>query len=291
LDTLKALDLSFSSASQAWCQARKAEGWDILIQCAWTGVTTPAPASANLQNGRLGGQITSEYTVVNTLPAATAVNKAVGAAAAEWEHLNFASVDVEVATTPAIIRQAVDGLRALGKKVCIYTGKSWWNWFQLQFGGNFDFSDVPAWLADYDGNPALDPPPLGRLGPVIGKQYRGSHDIGGVTVDASTFNSAFVSPPQEEDDMSFPPPHYHSNTEGAVMLIGLLKHPLDSAGHARAHALGSADIGPVDLSGLQYLASTFQQSVPADPGAGLTAEEIAAIAKAVRTEFETDPLK
>ena len=91
--------------------------------------------------------------------------------------------------------------------------------------------------------------------------------------------------------MPFPPPHYHSNSEGAMMLIGLLKHPLDSAGHARAHALGSADIGPVDLSGLQYLASTFQQSFPADPGAGLTAEEIAAIAKAVRTEFETNPLK
>ena len=141
--------------------------------------------------------LTAGYTVVNSLSGIIAINKAAGAAGAEWEHLDFVSVDVEVATTPAIVRQAVDGLRALGKKVCIYTGAWFWNWLQLQFGGNFDFSDVPAWLADYDGNPALDTPRLGRLGPVIGKQYRGSHDIGGVTVDANTFSDSFI----QEDDM------------------------------------------------------------------------------------------
>ena len=189
---MRAVDLSFSAASLAWCQARKAEAWALLIADLWTGVSTPAPARANLANARQAGMLTAAYTVVNTLPAATAVNKAIGAAGAEWEHLNFVSVDVEVETTPATVRQAVDGLRALGKKVCIYTGAWFWNWFQLQFGGNFDFSDVPAWLADYDGNPTLDTPRLGRLGPVIGKQYRGSHDIAGVTVDANTFDDSFI---------------------------------------------------------------------------------------------------
>ena len=191
---MKALDLSFSSASFAWCQGQKAAGWQLLIADLWTGVSTPAPARANLANARQAGMLTAGYTVVNSLPGITAINKAAAAAGPEWEHLSFVSVDVEVQTTPAIVREAVDGLRALGKKVCIYTG----GWFWNQFGGNFDFSDVPAWLADYDGSSVLDTPRLGRLGPVIGKQYRGSHDIGGVTVDANTFDDAFVSPQEEE---------------------------------------------------------------------------------------------
>src|SRR3990167_5334867 len=103
---MRALDLSFSSASLAWCQARKAEGWGLLIPDLWTGAVSPAPARANLANARQAGMLTAGYTVVNTLPAATAVNKAIGAAGAEWEHLNFIAVDVEGETTPATVRPA-----------------------------------------------------------------------------------------------------------------------------------------------------------------------------------------
>jgi len=182
---MKALDLSFSAASREWCAARKAEGWELLIVNLWTGASTPSPARANLVNARAAGMLTAGYTVVNMTPA-TAVNKAALAAGTEWEHLAFVSVDVEIATTPAIIRQAVDSLRTLGKKACIYTGGWFWG------GVTGDFSDVPAWLADYDGNPAMDTARLGRLGPVIGKQYKNSHDIGGVTVDANTFSDSFI---------------------------------------------------------------------------------------------------
>jgi len=201
---MKALDLSFSSASLAWCQARKAEGWALLVQDLWTGVSTPSPARTNLVNARQAGMLTAGYTVVNNLSGITAINKAATAAGPEWEHLSFVSVDVEVATTAAIVRQAIDGLRAQGKLVCIYTGGWFWNSF-IQQGG--DFSDVPSWLADYDGNSTMDTARLAKLGPVCGKQYRGSHDLGGVTVDANTFDDGFMAvlatpaPAIEEEDM------------------------------------------------------------------------------------------
>ena len=153
---MKALDLSFSAVSREWCQARKAEGWELLIQNLWTGASTPTPARTNLVNARAAGMLTAGYTVVNMTPA-TAVNKAALAAGTEWEHLAFVSVDVEIATTPAIIRQAVDSLRTLGKKACIYTGSWFWG------GVTGDFTDVPAWLADYDGNPAMDTARLARV--------------------------------------------------------------------------------------------------------------------------------
>ena len=70
---MRALDLSFSAASLAWCQARKAEGWELLIADLWTGVSPPAPARANLANARQAGMLTAGYTVVNNLPGITAI--------------------------------------------------------------------------------------------------------------------------------------------------------------------------------------------------------------------------
>ena len=186
---MKALDLSFSAASLSWCQAQKAAGWDLLVVNLWTGASSPSPARANLANARQAGMLTAGYTVVNNLSGNTAINKAATAAGPEWAHLAFVSVDVEVATTAAIVREAVNGLRAQGKLVCIYTGGWFWNSFTL---AGQDFGDVPCWLADYDGNPALDTAPLTKLGPVIGKQYRNSHNLGGVTVDANTFDDSFI---------------------------------------------------------------------------------------------------
>jgi len=195
---MKGLDLSFAQPPASWWTARYAEGWRVAVVNLWTGLASPTPARANLANARAAGFSTAGYTVVNMQSAATAVNKAVGAAGAEWGHLDFISVDVEVPTTPAIVRQAVDGLRALGKKVCIYTGGWFWNWFMLQQGGNFDFSDVPAWLADYDSSPALDTARLGRLGSVIGKQYRGTTQLAGYAVDLNTFGDGFITGQEDE---------------------------------------------------------------------------------------------
>src|SRR3972149_5649912 len=164
----------------------------------WTGVSPPSPTRANLANARQAGMLTAGYTVVNNLSGVTAINKAATAAGPEWAHLAFVSVDVEVATTAATVREAVDGLRAQGKNVCIYTGGWFWNSFNLV---GHDFSDVPCWLARYDGNPAMDTAPLIKLGPVIGKQYRNSHDLGGGTGDANTFDDSFIH--KEKDDMPF----------------------------------------------------------------------------------------
>jgi len=175
--------------------------------------------------------LTAGYTVVNNLSGVTAINKAATAAGPEWAHLVFVSVDVEVATTAAIVREAVDGLRAQGKLVCIYTGGWFWNSFNL---AGQDFSDVPCWLADYDGNPAMDTAPLAKLGPVIGKQYKNSHDVGGVTVDANTFADSFL----KEDDMPLSDadyPQFHA------MLVTLLNSTDPKYGNA-AYAPVVADL-------------------------------------------------
>src|SRR3972149_11923 len=173
---MKALDLSFSAASIAWCQAQRAAGWAWLIQDLWSGVSTPSPTRANLANARQAGMLTAGYTVVNNLSGVTAINKAATAAGPEWAHLAFVSVDVEVATTAAIVREAVDGLRAQGKKVCIYTGGWFWNNFNLT---GHDFTDVPCWLADYDGNPALDTAPPAQPGAGVGQQDKKNPNPGG----------------------------------------------------------------------------------------------------------------
>jgi len=145
---------------------------------------------------------------------------------------------------------------------------------------------------------ALNIPPGRTFGHYEVSVYRsdpGQLNIPQVVADVITA----MQPAQEEDDMPFPPPHYHSDTEGAVMLIGLLKHPLNSDGHATAHALGSADLGPVDVSGLQYLAKALSDSFPSlsapTPSLTTTSVNIPAIAgasaKATRELFRTDPPK
>src|SRR3989304_954992 len=163
---MKALDLSFSAASIAWCQAQRAAGWALLIQDLWTGVSTPSPARANLANARQAGMLTAGYTVVNNLSGVTAINKAATAAGPEWAHLAFVSVDVEVTTTAAIVREAVDGLRAQGKKVCIYTGGWFWNRFNLT---GHDFTDVPCWLGGCDGAHPPGPNPPAQARPGVGE--------------------------------------------------------------------------------------------------------------------------
>ena len=282
---MKALDLSFSSASIAWCQAQKVAGWALLIQNLWTGVSTPSPARANLANAWQAGMLTAGYTVVNNLSGVTAINKAATAAGPEWAHLAFVSVDVEVTTTAAIVREAVDGLRAQGKKVCIYTGGWFWNRFNL---AGHDFSDVPCWLADYDGNSAMDTAPLAKLGPVIGKQYKNSHDLGGVTVDANTFNASFI---QEESDM--PKMRFVKAPTGpewvtnGVFKMGItddqIKTDLVNLGLAEPGTLTVAQVFvdwlidyPKDMGGLNTRMDALAASADAD---------LAAIAKAVNDEL------
>ena len=194
---MKGLDLSFATPPAAWWVDRYAEGYRLAVQDLWTGASVPGAPATTLARARAAGLVTAGYTVVNTFPAATAVNKAVAAAGAEWQHLAFVSVDVEIATTPEIIRQALNGLRALGKRVCIYTAAWFWG------GLSGDFSDVAAWLADYDGNPALDTLRLGRLGPVIGKQYAGTTQLAGHAVDLNTFDDAFITGQEEDMGIEF----------------------------------------------------------------------------------------
>jgi len=52
---LKAIDASFATISQKWFEARKAEGYELFIQDAWTGLVTPAACARNLQDAKAAG--------------------------------------------------------------------------------------------------------------------------------------------------------------------------------------------------------------------------------------------
>jgi GH25 family lysozyme M1 (1,4-beta-N-acetylmuramidase) len=89
------------------------------------------------------------------------------------------------------LRAAIDEAQLVGMPLGIYTG--WW-WIDGYYPGGVaafaEFSHLPLWVADYDGDPDLANVWSGwaRDGwRVLGKQYRGS------PIDLDTFDEAAVS--------------------------------------------------------------------------------------------------
>ena len=78
------------------------------------------------------------------------------------------------------IRKSVS---ACGDFPCgIYTGSWWWT---PRMGQTTEFAHLPLWIAHYDGVAKLDSPPLAPGWYPTMKQYRGSHELCGVTVDVN----------------------------------------------------------------------------------------------------------
>jgi hypothetical protein len=104
-----------------------------------------------------------------------------------------------------------EGLDACGATRCgIYTGAWWWNGV---LGGTRRFGDRALWYAVYDGDRTLDTWPRQRFGGWIapaGKQWRGSHRLCNVTVDANTMlvdqPPAVIVDRSTPPDLSRPPP-------------------------------------------------------------------------------------
>jgi hypothetical protein len=203
---IKALDVSFSPISPGWAAARKAEGWEVFIQCVWTGgyannAHVSRVAARNLKVAREAGMITAGYLNTNPwFPAETSLREARTNAGAEWSHLEVVFNDVEIAgVTEQQIKDHCLAIEGAGKRTAIYSAR--WFWSSI---GDPKWPWLRAydiWAADYDGDPFLGTTAL--FGPwsvtdVIGKQYRGSTDIGGVQVDLNVFAEGFF---KEGDEM------------------------------------------------------------------------------------------
>ncbi len=118
--------------------------------------------------------------------------------------LTTIAIDAEVDITPDMLLEALTEAKKYGR-TCIYTGAWWWNWFILRYHDWFAihpsvFADEPAWLADYDWLPILDTPRLAHLGPVIGKQFKGStREVAGINADLNVFDADWLG---MEDEMT-----------------------------------------------------------------------------------------
>jgi GH25 family lysozyme M1 (1,4-beta-N-acetylmuramidase) len=195
---MNGLDVSFSAhlVTPAWCAARKAEGWDVLICNAWTGNQSPKGVEQALWDAREAGMITEAYYVPHAFQTPEYhLAKARQAIGAEWEHLRHVYPDVEdirsgdsigMQWQPAHLRDSLNLIIAAGGTPGIYTGRGVW----LQLGNWQTFNDVPLWDANYLTREWI---PYGGWAERYGHQYQGTTNLDGVEVDLNTFTDPAVA--------------------------------------------------------------------------------------------------
>lgn len=167
----------------------------------WHGQSGYLQARQSIVNARDAGFTRhATYTAINMLPGRTSVERAQQAVGNEWENLSFIGIDVELATTPDIIREACETAQKMGVRPVIYTAKWAWNQFMAD---TTDFKDLPLWNAFYDNDPDIDFPrfPFGGwvLEKLCGEQYTNTTNIDGNGFDFNWFSDAFV------DEVAEPP--------------------------------------------------------------------------------------
>ena len=181
----------------------KRAGIDLIIPGAFHGETENPHVEECLRLGREAGMFTATYTVVIT-DGRHSVDAAKRLCGAEWDHLSFVAIDVEVediavGVTVAQIAVAERRIRDAGQEPWIYTRGSFW---REHVGNSTNFKHLRLWSADYDGDPAFDfQAPYGGWTKAMlgGKQFLNTHTFQGLEMDRSTFLREFV----QEDDMTF----------------------------------------------------------------------------------------
>jgi len=205
---MKGLDLSFARPPLDWWQRRRAEGFEIMFQCLWTGGYAGndgirAVAADNLRNARAAGFIVGGYANASPptwWPLATQVMEIRRNAGSEWAALDRVAIDLEIAgLTMARAFELADALAAEGKRTDIgYTARWFWS-------GHMGNSQDPRWLrfklwnANYDWNPDIDfgAAPYGpwKMTDLVGEQYQGTTQLDGYAVDLNTFIDSAFAPP------------------------------------------------------------------------------------------------
>lgn len=211
------LDISFSKITPQWIANRKAEGYEVFIQCAWTGGLAgndgiKAVCEHNLKTAREGGLITCAYVNASPptwWPLSKQMFHIKENCGSEWTNLQYVFMDVEIVSngqyvTPDRAIELANAIIAEGKDCdTLYSAK--WYWNQLPTGGDPRWHQhfPMLWNAFYDSHPDIDFPasPYGAWqypGDVVGEQYQNTTQLEGVAVDLNTFVDFYF----EEDDMA-----------------------------------------------------------------------------------------
>lgn len=200
----KVLDLSFSQIPDPdWVQRRVQEGVVAIFQDVWTGGYASndilqAVAPVNLRFIREGGAIPCIYT--NAAPWRTPrvwYTESLRNAGTMMQDVRRVMVDIEIQAGDNYINpeRALEFIQMWERDlpVCTYSADWFVGLWKLLLGdANRVWNGRPYIHARYDGIPDLSVnPPRHPLGPLVGKQYRGSHTIEGVSVDASVMDSSF----------------------------------------------------------------------------------------------------
>src|SRR3989304_4811224 len=162
---MKGLDISFARPPLDWWQRRRAEGFEVIFQCLWTGGYAGnegirAVAATNLRNARLAGLIVAGYANASPptwWPLATQVAEIRANAGSEWAALDRIAIDLEISgLTMERAFELADALAAEGKRTDIgYTAR--WFWVG-HFGHSVDPRALRSmlWPAKYDCLPDID---------------------------------------------------------------------------------------------------------------------------------------
>lgn len=218
MNQVKCLDLSFSPIPNVgWVERRKAEGIEAIFQCVWTGGYAnndrlQLVARPNLEKILMGGCIPAVYS--NAAPWRLPTlwyNESLRNMGGMEAYVEHAMVDVEISDPnaeymyppPAYVQEFIRLWESTGRKVCTYSAdwfvRAWKTWLGKAADVDFGRPYVPAKydnIADYTVNPPVHP-----LGPVAGKQYKNTHTIEGVQVDALVIDGSFFGIGGDEDDM------------------------------------------------------------------------------------------
>ena len=195
---MKALDISYGSAkvTAAWCQARRSEGYQLLVADLWSGSKGFPAAAQALRRWREAGGVTAGYLVIHryrNLDEHYAGAKA--SAGDEWDKLAFVAVDIERVdrnsalpgqATPEMTRQACDRIAAEGLRPIVYTSHGMWTGIM---GPSQALSDQPLWDAHYGTATKPIPanltvsPGYGVWTVRTGHQFKDTTDVDGIPCD------------------------------------------------------------------------------------------------------------
>ena len=202
-----------------WCRAVKADGWSGLIQGAFSGgLAAPLYPEMRdhcqeaLRNARQEGLLTAAYT--NAAPWRSPLfwfEKTIDHIGSELQYLSFIAVDHELMEegrpTDQDMRTFIDLLKGLGKPLIGYSA-DWFLGLRAAHGFRTQWPDRldGYWHARYNTTAdwQLNRPRWMMDDRLVGKQYSGSTQIHGKTVDLNDFDSARIDQlGGEEDDVAY----------------------------------------------------------------------------------------
>jgi len=224
-DWIPGVDGSYTRLTAQAAADLRAAGELVWWQCLWTGAEQPANRIENLRIAIAAGLIPMGYiSVTGNHDGAWHVQQGrAGVPDDLWAQLVLVVVDVELPGIPwCTVRQAVDLLAALeygAKRRAIYT--SYHAWVDLM-GNPTTFTDCLLINALWDQDPDIDFAglPYGgwTLAQLVGEQFNGGTEIGGVYVDLDMFNRHLLL----EETMPIPLPANPTRVDLALRWAGMI---------------------------------------------------------------------